>query len=127
MAPNPPIARRAPAERWRASILVAGDGGPDMVPNPPIARRAPAERWRAWIIVAGDGAPTWPPPSLVAPRPSRGARRSQSQVMGAPRMAPNPPRSSRRGGPRSSSQGIIGCAMHPWHDVELGDHVERHF
>src|SRR6266446_1374472 len=28
---------------------------------------------------------------------------------------------------RASSQGIIGCAMHPWHDVELGDHVERHF
>ena len=27
----------------------------------------------------------------------------------------------------SPSQGIIGWAMHPWHDVELGDHVERHF
>src|ERR1700682_1172444 len=75
MAPQPPIARRAPAKPWRASIGVAGDGGPEMAPQPPLARRARA----------GGGEP------------------------------------------RSSSQGIIGCAMHPWHDVELGDHVERHF
>src|SRR5258708_34739025 len=46
------------------------------------------------------GAPRWPPnpPSLVAPRRSRGAPRSQSQVMG-PRDGPQTPlRSSRPGG-----------------------------
>src|SRR5258708_18041026 len=97
VAPNPAIARRAPAERWGASIIVAGDGGPDMVPNPPSARRAPVERWRAWIIVAGDGAPTWPPNphTLVAPRRSGGAPGSSSQVMG-PRHGP-PHRLSRPG------------------------------
>src|SRR6267143_6320106 len=86
MAPKPPFARRAAAEPWRASITVAGDGGPDMAPKPPFARRAAAEPWRASITVAGEGAPTWlpNPPSLVAPRRSRGAPRSRSQVMGAP-------------------------------------------
>src|SRR5947207_15482148 len=44
-------------------------------------------------------------------------------------MAPKPPSARRAAAEpwRASSQGIIGCAMHPWHDVELGDHVERHF
>src|SRR5712664_3679629 len=64
-------------------------GAPRWPPNPLFARRPPAEPWRASITVAGDGAPRWPPnpPSLVAPRRSRGAPRSQSQVMG-PRDAP---------------------------------------
>src|SRR5712664_3409411 len=72
--------------------MPVGHGGPEMAPKPPFARRAPAEPWRASITVAGDGAPRWPPnpPSLVAPRRSRGAPRSQSQVMG-PRDAPKPP------------------------------------
>ena len=44
-------------------------------------------------------------------------------------MAPKPPIARRAAAApwRASSQGIIGRAMHPWHDVELGDHVERHF
>src|SRR6266403_763718 len=101
MAPKPPYARRAPAEPWRASMTVEMGASP-WPPNPPNARRAPAKPWRASMTVEMGGPEMAPNPSLGAPRRSRG-------------------------GPRSSSQGIIGCAMHPWHDVELGDHVERHF
>src|SRR6266404_4995661 len=83
-SPNP-YARRAPAEPWRASMIVAGDGGPDMAPKPPYARRAPAEPWRASISVAGSGGPEMAPnpPSLGALRRSRGAPRSASQVVRA--------------------------------------------
>ena len=46
MAPNPPDARRAPAQPWRSIDL---HGGPDTAPNPPDARRAPAQPGRSSI------------------------------------------------------------------------------
>src|SRR5438309_9671121 len=45
-------------------------GGPEMAPNPPIARRAPAKPWRASIVVTGDGAPKWPSTLIRSERPS---------------------------------------------------------
>src|SRR5882724_9179342 len=114
--------------------------------QPPFARRAPAKPWHASIRS---------PRSLGAPRQSRGTPRYAAPVRSArpgkavarldtqppfARRAPAKPwhasiRSPRsrgasrqsRGAPRSRSESIIGGAMHPWHDVELGDHVERHF
>src|SRR2546421_959785 len=41
-----------------------------MAPNPPIARRAPAKPWRASIVVTGDGAPKWPSTPIRSERPS---------------------------------------------------------
>src|SRR6267378_3518924 len=59
-----PIARRAPAEPWRASAI------------PPIARRAPAEPWRASAIPPiarrarrSRGAPRFPPRFSAFPLP----------------------------------------------------------
>src|SRR5439155_1375377 len=97
---QPPYARRAPAEPWRASMIVAGDGGPDMAPNPPYARRAPAEPWRASMIVAGDGGPDMAPKPPNARRAPAEPWRASISVAGSggPRWPPNPHRSARRGG-----------------------------
>src|SRR2546421_676515 len=70
--------------------------GPRNGPQPPNARRAPAEPGRASIIVAGDRGPeTAPnPPTLVAPRETRGALRSTPTLVPARQSRAAPRRSS---------------------------------
>src|SRR6266850_2168467 len=65
-------------------------------PQPPFARRPPPKPRPASLIITVDRAPEIAPypPSLVAPRQSRGAPRSSSQVNGGPEIAPTPLRSS---------------------------------
>src|SRR5256885_246464 len=65
MAPKPPNARRGPAEPGRASIIVAGNGGPDMG-APEMAGclrrgRGAARLCRAATSVGGLGAISGPP------------------------------------------------------------------
>src|SRR6266850_633008 len=101
MAPKPPIARRAPAKPWRASMTV-GDGGPEMAPKPPIARRAPAKPWRASMTV-GDGGPEMAPKPPIARRAAAEPWRASITVAGYHRRCYAPVARRRAGRSRRAS------------------------
>src|SRR5207237_187613 len=90
--PQPPIARRAAAAPGRASVTVAGAGGPEMAPNPHRSS-PPAEPGRASVTVAGAGGPEMAPKPPIARRAPAEPGRASVTVVGAggPEMAPKPP------------------------------------